>query len=221
MRYSRNLLSISIMALLISGTQTRSSDTGLHGYSYMSIEGDPHFYTASPDTIRLGFMGGDEERRNGAYSTVKILSIFGGSNIVGAKGNTNDFVGVTFGEKILTDDGVDFSQIPTIGQDLDTVSILKKSFRPGDNCVSSSLYSEDGVFLRAVILANRNIEEKQLISCTMDVMAHVFGISTSQSDPTLTFVEKFTTVGRMIEARNECIQVNDRRLECAYAKLKD
>lgn len=209
-----------ISAFFAAGKQTIAAENKLDGYSYMSLEGENEFYTRAPDAIKLGMIGGNDANRNHAFSALNILASFADTPVHPSHGSTVDFVGLFFGDNIITGKDIDFSQIPTISQDIETVELLKKSYQPGVGCVSSALYDKDGAFLRSAIVANMNVEQKKLLGCVLDVAAHIFGISTSQSDPGLAIEDKFATIGRMIGARNECLRAGDNTLSCAYSKLE-
>ncbi len=219
----RRTLSLSIVSMLglfaLSGT-TFAAEPDLNGYSYMSMPGTGKFYTKPPKVIKLGMMGGNEKKRNQVFSALNVLSIIGDSSIEPSEGRKDDFVGVIFADNLLTQRGIDFSKIPNLAPDIESIEILKRSYQPGNSCTSSALYSPEGTFLRAIILSNADTDDRKLLNCTIEVAAHIFGINSIAADSELSIDRRFARVGTMIRARTECIQANDHTFECAFAKLQ-
>ncbi|ACP23119.1 hypothetical protein NGR_b16680 (plasmid) [Sinorhizobium fredii NGR234] len=162
-------------------------------------------FTSIPAQLGIGMKGGDRPRRDAVFALSTTLAAAAGVRVERQKRVTRNFIGVTFGDEIVTPAGVRFDALEGIHVEESFRRLILSAFSPGRQCVSGVLLSDDGNFNKALIIANNNIGIEQLNSCVAEAMSNILGINVRKIASIYPFSKKMEALFRLLSLKITCL----------------
>lgn len=177
----------------------------LHYRLHWGVAQRKNGFTSIPAQLGIGMKGGDRPRRDAVFALSTTLAAAAGVRVERQKRVTRNFIGVTFGDEIVTPAGVRFDALEGIHVEESFRRLILSAFSPGRQCVSGVLLSDDGNFNKALIIANNNIGIEQLNSCVAEAMSNILGINVRKIASIYPFSKKMEALFRLLSLKITCL----------------
>ncbi len=170
-------------------------------------------FTVLPERLGIGMKGGDLARRDAVFALSTTIAAAAGVQVERQKGVTRNFIGMAFGDEIVTPEGVRFEALEGINVEEPFRKLILSAFNPELQCISGVLLGDDGGFNKALIIANNDVSLDELNSCAAEAMSSILGINGRSLSKIAPFSQKLETLFRLISLRASCSskQVDDVR----------
>ncbi|WP_077964517.1 hypothetical protein [Ensifer adhaerens] len=206
------VLTAGVLASVFIASSSAAQNTSFLG----PVRNGERQFTAFPEYIGVGMSQGETGKRDVVFSTIQMLAITAGIEVRTQPGLGKNTIGVIFRKDAIQNGQVDLEKIDSFGFDPYYKRLLNDTAATGaGNCASAVNFSANGLFDRAVVVANSDVPDQELATCVAQAQAHAFGIGTFNSSKA-DFSRFIARIMILTDQKKRCLQDNLTSVTCKF-----